>query len=32
VVRDLGAESAGRNRSFSDSYVRYALSYLVRGE
>ena len=32
VVRDLGAESAERNRAFSDRYVRYALSYLVGGE
>jgi len=32
VVRDLGAESSEGNRAFSDRYVRYALSYLVRGE
>ncbi len=32
VVKDLGAGSAEKNRVFSDSYVRYALSYLERGE
>lgn len=32
VVRDLGTESSEGNRAFSDRYVRYALSYLVRGE
>ena len=32
VVRDLGAESAERNRAFSDRYVRYAASYLEKGE
>jgi carbonic anhydrase/acetyltransferase-like protein (isoleucine patch superfamily) len=32
VVKDLGAESGEKNRVFSDSYVRYALSYLEKGE
>jgi len=32
VVKDLGAGSTEKNRSFSDSYVRYALSYLEKGE
>ncbi len=32
VVKDLGPGSAERNRSFSDSYVKYALSYLEKGE
>jgi carbonic anhydrase/acetyltransferase-like protein (isoleucine patch superfamily) len=32
VVKDLGAESGEKNRVFSDSYVRYALSYLETGE
>jgi carbonic anhydrase/acetyltransferase-like protein (isoleucine patch superfamily) len=32
VVKDLGPGSADRNRAFSDSYVRYALSYLEKGE
>ncbi|RJP25535.1 MAG: gamma carbonic anhydrase family protein [Deltaproteobacteria bacterium] len=32
VVKDLGAESAERNRAFSDKYVGYALSYLEKGE
>ena len=32
VVRDLGAESAERNRAYSDRYVRYAVSYLEKGE
>ena len=32
VVKDLGPGSEERNRVFSDSYVRYALSYLEKGE
>jgi len=32
VVRNLGPESAERNRLLADGYVRYALSYLERGE
>jgi len=31
VVKDLGPDSGERNRAFSDSYVRYALSYLGQG-
>jgi len=31
VVKDLGPGSGEKNRAFSDSYVRYALSYLGRG-
>ena len=31
VVKDLGPESEERNRALSDSYVRYALSYLKKG-
>ncbi|MGE5284138.1 MAG: gamma carbonic anhydrase family protein [Actinomycetota bacterium] len=32
VVKDLGPGSEERNRVLSDSYVRYALSYLEKGE
>jgi carbonic anhydrase/acetyltransferase-like protein (isoleucine patch superfamily) len=32
VVKDLGPASEERIRGFSDSYVRYALSYLEKGE
>jgi carbonic anhydrase/acetyltransferase-like protein (isoleucine patch superfamily) len=32
VVKDMGPGSAEANRAFSDSYVRYALSYLEGGE
>jgi carbonic anhydrase/acetyltransferase-like protein (isoleucine patch superfamily) len=31
VVKDLGPGSGEKNRAFSDSYVRYALSYLGQG-
>ena len=31
VVKDLGPGSGEKNRTFSDSYVRYALSYLGQG-
>ena len=32
VVKDLGPGSGEKNRAFSDSYVRYARSYLEKGE
>jgi len=31
VVKDLGPDSGEKNRAFSDSYVRYARSYLEKG-
>jgi len=31
VVKDLGPGSGEKNRAFSDSYARYALSYLGQG-
>ena len=30
VVKDLGPDSGEKNRAFSDSYVRYARSYLEK--
>lgn len=32
LAKDLGPGSAERNRAFSDSYVKYALSYLEKEE
>jgi carbonic anhydrase/acetyltransferase-like protein (isoleucine patch superfamily) len=32
VAKDLGPGSGEKNRAFSDSYVRYARSYLEKGE
>jgi len=32
VVKDLGPASEGRNRVFSDNYVRHARAYLGKGE
>ena len=32
IVRDLGPGSGEKNRAFSDNYVRYARSYLGKGE
>ena len=32
IVKDLGPASEERNRAFSDNYVRYARSYLEKGE